>query len=552
MSPRDTETMSMTACLNRIMIRVSNEGYDEESIELLNEDLAYVCNKFEICCEEAVLLSFVLENNSGFSSCDDSDLAEFLGCTNIEFINFKSHLRSLAQKRIVRIGTNKMGESTYRVLNEACDAIVEDRSFSEKNFGGLTTEDIFSEFRNIFKQFRNDEIDSEMVLQDINMLIGANPQTTFVQKVNDSGILECTHGEQCIFFYLCHQFVNWGTKKIEYKHLIDFVTDKEDKQKFYRNFQAGRHYFQQMSLVTFGDEEGLISKQSAALTEKVKENFFTEVELFGDDTVVRHDDLISHETIKTKELFYNASEGEQVERLEALLNDEHFRGIQSRLEEMGMRKGFNIILYGGPGTGKTETVMQLARNTCRDIFSIDIAKLKSKWVGDSEKAVKGVFRTYRELCKRSERAPILFFNEADAIFGKRIENVESSVTQMLNSMQNIILQEMESLEGIMVATTNLHGNLDPAFERRFIYKIKLRNPDSSVRTKIWASMMKGLDEEEYIRLGKKYDFSGGQIENIVRKSAVDYILTGKSPSMAIINSFAEDEQFKSNVKSVGF
>ena len=552
MSPRDTETMSMTACLNRIMIRVSNEGYDEESIELLNEDLAYVCNKFEICCEEAVLLSFVLENNSGFSSCDDSDLAEFLGCTNIEFINFKSHLRSLAQKRIVRIGTNKMGESTYRVLNEACDAIVEDRSFSEKNFGGLTTEDIFSEFRNIFKQFRNDEIDSEMVLQDINMLIGANPQTTFVQKVNDSGILECTHGEQCIFFYLCHQFVNWGTKKIEYKHLIDFVTDKEDKQKFYRNFQAGRHYFQQMSLVTFGDEEGLISKQSAALTEKVKENFFTEVELFGDDTVVRHDDLISHETIKTKELFYNTSEGEQVERLEALLNDEHFMGIQSRLEEMGMRKGFNIILYGGPGTGKTETVMQLARNTCRDIFSIDIAKLKSKWVGDSEKAVKGVFRTYRELCKRSERVPILFFNEADAIFGKRIENVESSVTQMLNSMQNIILQEMESLEGIMVATTNLHGNLDPAFERRFIYKIKLRNPDSSVRTKIWASMMKGLDEEEYIRLGKKYNFSGGQIENIVRKSAVDYILTGNSPSMAIINRFAEEEQFKSNVKSVGF
>lgn len=552
MSPRDTETMSMTACLNRIMIRVSNEGYDEESIELLNEDLAYVCNKFEICCEETVLLSFVLENNSGFSSCDDSDLAEFLGCTNIEFINFKSHLRSLAQKRIVRIGTNKMGESTFRVLNEACDAIVEDRSFSEKNFGGLTTEDIFSEFRNIFKQFRNEEIDSEMVLQDINMLIGANPQTIFVQKVYDCGILKCTHGEQCIFFYLCHQFVNWGTKKVEYKHLIDFVTDKEDKQKFYRNFQAERHHFQQMSLVTLGEEDGLISKQSAALTEKVKDNFFTEIELFSDDTVARHDDLISHKTIKNKELFYNAAEGEQVERLGALLKDEHFSGIQSRLEEMGMRKGFNIILYGGPGTGKTETVMQLARTSQRDIYSIDIAKLKSKWVGDSEKAVKGVFRIYKELCKRSERAPILFFNEADAIFGKRIENVESSVTQMLNSMQNIILQEMESLEGIMVATTNLHGNLDPAFERRFIYKIKLRNPDSSVRTRIWASMMKGLNEEEYIRLGEKYSFSGGQIENIVRKSTVDYILTGNTPSMAMVNRFADEEQFKSNVKSVGF
>ena len=65
-------------------------------------------------------------------------------------------------------------------------------------------------------------------------------------------------------------------------------------------------------------------------------------------------------------------------------------------------------------------------------------------------------------------------------------------------------------------------------------------------------MMKGLDEEECIMLGKKYKFSGGQIENIVRKSTVDYILSGNTPSMATINRFADEEQFKSNVKCVGF
>ena len=220
--------------------------------------------------------------------------------------------------------------------------------------------------------------------------------------------------------------------------------------------------------------------------------------------------------------------------------------------EMGLRKGFNVILYGGPGTGKTETTLQLAKKTGRDIFCIDMSKLKSKWVGDSEKNVKAVFNIYRNLCKTKNIKPILFFNEADAIFGKRMENVESSAAQMLNSLQNIILQEMETLEGIMICTTNLHGNLDPAFERRFLYKIELEKPGEEVRAKIWKVMMKGLDDEEYATLARRYPFSGGQIENVVRKSTVDYILSGSKATLEDICKFCDEENFKSKVRKVGF
>ena len=261
---------------------------------------------------------------------------------------------------------------------------------------------------------------------------------------------------------------------------------------------------------------------------------------------------MNHEDIVAKELFYNAPEKEQVDRLSRLLEGEHFKGIQARLEEMGMRKGFNVILYGGPGTGKTETTMQLAKKTGRDVFYIDMSKLRSKWVGDSEKNVKAVFNIYRSLCNSKPIKPILFFNEADAIFSKRLENVERSADQTLNSVQNIILQEMETLEGIMICTTNLHGNLDSAFERRFLYKIELEKPGEEVRFKIWKSMMKGLSDEEYATLARQYSFSGGQIENVVRKSTVDYILSGNKPTLEEICKFCDEENFRSKVRKVGF
>ena len=86
--------------------------------------------------------------------------------------------------------------------------------------------------------------------------------------------------------------------------------------------------------------------------------------------------------------------------------------------------------------------------------------MRNKYVGESEKNIKAVFQRYREICKQSEVMPILFFNEADALINKRTENIEHSVDKMDNAMQNIILQEIENLDGILIATTNLTSNLD--------------------------------------------------------------------------------------------
>ena len=220
-----------------------------------------------------------------------------------------------------------------------------------------------------------------------------------------------------------------------------------------------------------------------------------------------------------------------------------------------MRKGFACLFYGGPGTGKTETVLQIARQTGRDLMQVDIAGMRDKFVGESEKNIKAVFARYRDLCRNSELPPILFFNEADGIFGKRTSRgVNPTVEKMENAIQNIILQEMEDLDGILIATTNLTCNFDSAFERRFLYKIEFHKPDVDAKSRIWRSMLTDLSEDDARQLAKLFDFSGGQIENIARKRTVDYILSGQYASLEQLEDYCRAELLdnKTERRPIGF
>lgn len=245
--------------------------------------------------------------------------------------------------------------------------------------------------------------------------------------------------------------------------------------------------------------------------------------------------------IPKKTLYYNPAEKKQIQLMTSMLSPKKYDTVCRRLAANGMRKGLAFLLYGGPGTGKTETVLQLARQTGRNILQVDIAGLRTKWAGQSLKNIKKVFDTYRTLSKWEETTPILFFNEADGIFSKRSADVSQYCNKEENAMQNIILQEMEDFDGILIATTNLATNMDKAFERRFLFKIELKKPELEVRAKIWRSMLKKLSMSDALYLATRYDFSGGQIENVARKRIIDYAVTGHYASLQEIEDYCQSE-----------
>ena len=175
------------------------------------------------------------------------------------------------------------------------------------------------------------------------------------------------------------------------------------------------------------------------------------------------------------------------------------------------------------------------------------------WFGESEKVIKKVFEEYRQLVAKEKVTPILLFNECDAVFGKRKNVAYSSVGQTENAIQNIILQEMENLEGILIGTTNLTINLDPAFERRFLYKVDFPNPSFEIRSKIWKSKIKNISYTEAKQLAEKYDFAGGNIENITRKIKMNEVLSGKPVDINQIMTYCENELLSGkNLQRIGF
>jgi SpoVK/Ycf46/Vps4 family AAA+-type ATPase len=262
------------------------------------------------------------------------------------------------------------------------------------------------------------------------------------------------------------------------------------------------------------------------MTEAAKRGLLAEMKINAAEEKLA--DMLDSSKLTQKQLYFPKDIQRQVDELGSFLQSENYQRIQDRMKEKGFRNGFACLLYGSPGTGKTETVYQLARKTGRNIMVVDVPQLKSMWVGQSEKNVKALFDRYREQVKRAKQTPILLFNEADAIIGIRKNGAENAVDKMENSLQNIILQEMEQLDGIMIATTNLQQNMDKAFERRFLYKIRFDKPTEEARASIWHSMIPELSELEVHTLASKYDFSGGQIENIARHYAIDTILHGQS------------------------
>ena len=486
----------------------------------------------------------------------------YLGISRLTMMTYSEEVEELLKKGwIKRSASHESGGhyQGFKLTFGVVTALRKNKVFQPEKIDGLTLQEFMDRMENYMNKNLNSHnfIDNEELMERIDTMIEMNQGLELCRVLKK---IEDVHERFIMVLILVDyaQYADSQEEGINYHYIDSLLDDDYNIYNIKDSLKDGSLNIFTWSLVEFECNDGIANNECYLLTKEVKNNLLCEYKprrtqvkdhkALQDNLVKKHEDLIA------KEMFYNPSEETQISKLASLLEEEKFKGVQKRLEEEGMRKGFACIFYGAPGTGKTETVIQLARQTGRDIMQIEIAGLKDKWVGESEKNIKSVFQRYKSVCENQKVKPILFFNEADAIFGERFEKTTHSVDKMENAMQNIILQEIENLDGILIATTNLTGALDKAFERRFLYKVEFNKPKGEVKEKIWKSMFKGKLSDQQVRtLANKYDFSGGEIENIARKRTVDFILEGEEMNFDQLCSYCDQERLnKTNQRKVGF
>lgn len=554
---------TLIQCMNSVITTLKVRGSDGEEalylttdrIKLAETDIRNLMKRLGLTADQVILFSAIMEKSSSYR-LEQSELAEFMGLSYLEFLQYSDDLKVLADKWLIRV---KADRNNIRVPDEVVKAITDDRNYYKPGTEWYTAVGVLKRFKQLFKLREANELEFEPMLRELDSLVQDNPKTSVASAIRKYGVLDgvkhLSNSERVVFYALCYRYFSEDDDMVGWHDLEDIFGEDHDDDLDVLKARYSREELelQEKGLIEYSSENGVKSKDFFKIKDSVKEEIFKEAGgLRKTQRAVAG--TIDCKTIKEKKLFYGEEEGRKVGTLRSLLSEERYAQVKKALSDKGMRTGFTCLFYGSPGTGKTETVYQLARETGRMIVSVDVTKIKDCFVGESEKNIKNLFDSYRDLVNSSDVAPILLFNEADAVFGVRKEGATSAVDKMENSIQNIILQEMESLDGILIATTNLTDNLDKAFERRFLYKIKFGRPSKEARAKIWASMIPELSEDEALSLSENYDLSGGQIENICRKRTVQSILTGVEPTFEEIKAFCDDENISSAkvTRKIGF
>ncbi len=184
--------------------------------------------------------------------------------------------------------------------------------------------------------------------------------------------------------------------------------------------------------------------------------------------------------------------------------------------EKRIKPGFRTLFYGPPGTGKTLTASLIGKDVEMDVYRVDLSKVVSKYIGETEKNLANIFDS------AEYKNWILFFDEADAIFGKRTSTSDAK-DRYANQEIAFLLQRIEEFPGIIILATNLKKNIDEAFARRFQSMIYFPMPRPDQRLVLWENSFKGLELEEKIDLNhisKEFEMAGGAIINVLRYCAL--------------------------------
>jgi hypothetical protein len=537
-------------CIEHIVAEAFGSTSKKEALLALPE-IKSILQFFKISYEELVVLSLLIE---GSIRKEEQGIDAFLeyfggGLSGLKDINMALH-SLIAKGYVVSTTKNKFSRTLIKQTFEVDEKVIEALLYDKKERLEFKPAENFTELlknvHEIFEKRTGGCYDAETMRKRIER------ELTFAIKCDEldwlNSFSEVTLEEKILFLFAAYTHQK-DEEQIDLEYHIKQIEDNFSKQKAFRDSIDNKTSELIKHDLLFKAEDGFVFDEFVGLTEKAiqalfqKEKNKIKKKTYTTATVLLPEDII------LEELFYNASELSQINTIEKILSKEKHQLVVNQLIENGLAKGISILFNGFSGTGKTATAKRLAKITNRPLFCVDVEKIANKWIGDSEKNTKKIFDEYYEFSNQCELTPILFFNE-DSIFSKRVE-VGHSSDRTHNSMQNILLEQMEQFTGITIVTSNHAEKLDKAFERRFLYKVEFEKPTKETQYSLLSNAFQNISKKTINTVLEDYSFTGGQIYNIKKKYIMQCIIDDEDLESLFIRLCKEELKTAKSTK-IGF
>ena len=522
--------------------------------EELDGELEMLSNYFKTTKLQTLLISTIFTLNYKGEAVEFNDLIGYYGCNPMKILEYKDdldflHSQGILKKERSRSSIRLAGANDKFYVHEKVSlAILQNQPMPIINKEEVVDIlDLLEQLYDSGEHMYGSKASTFDQFSEFEKALVQNSHFALIQRIKQF------HFEiEDAYFYT---YLIWrniiGKEHTDIASVLDYIFDSRSQRYIYmQKFLSGESPLIKNDLIEIV-EASFFSDTLVELTEHSYE-LLNDCDIKLGYKKKKKENIITPEAIPYRKLVFDKLEMHQFNLLQNLLEEDKLKETQNKLVEKCLPKGVTVLLHGAPGTGKTEIVKQLAKATDREIMKVDISNSKSMWFGESEKITKRIFADYKAYAQECKRTPILLFNEADALFSKRKDVGSSNIAQTENTIQNIILEELENFGGILIATTNLATNFDPAFERRFLFKIAFLKPASTTRAKIWKSKLDYLTEQDCQKISEKFDFSGGQIENIVRKSKIKEVVDGSSTNLDTLIWLCNQEYLENKRNKIGF
>ena len=386
----------------------------EQKLPDAKDALEYIAGKFDISETQAMLFALMFDR-AGYCSCTTKDFAKYLGVTSLRAYSYYEDYEVLRKKWLIRMTQDGMFRIPRMVIAEAR----KDKVFKKPDFKNLDIAGLVSQIGHFVAYVNQSEYSVEEAVEDAQAALSENPGTGMSRVYEKYQINDCAIDEKFLFFLLINSRLENGMDTMPVATLTTYFSDAACislRKSIFNECLC----LQEKNIIEFELSGGIVSKDQIRINEDILTEICQDAPVLlekGSPAV----GVISPDSIVKKKLFFSDEVQKDITILSGLLEEHKYDELKLRMRKNGMREGFTCLFYGTPGTGKTECVYQLAKECGRELIEVDVAALMSCFVGQTEKNTRRLFENYRRMVHRGRKAPILLFNEADAILGRRMK-----------------------------------------------------------------------------------------------------------------------------------